>query len=177
MIKILDRVLGTLEDAMMFCACLAILAIVCITAADVGFRYGLNAPFAWSHDVITQYLLVATFFLSLPYVTRIRGHMSLDYMARLVRNPLRRNAMSALGDILSIALVLGFAYASWDIAVEAYQGGDTLPGDLALPTWPSRMLGPVSAIVLAFRLTVMLLQTLEASSRRTISPHLEHDAH
>ena len=81
----LDRALSRLEDGLLLISCLCILGIVGITAADVAARTLWNAPFAWSHDLITQYLLVAAFFLSLPYVTRIGGHMSLDFLARKLR--------------------------------------------------------------------------------------------
>lgn len=82
---------------MMVLASLSVLAIVCITVGDVGSRRLLQAPFAWSHDLITQYLLVAAFFLSLPYMARIGGHMSLDYLARRVRRPILRNLLSFFG--------------------------------------------------------------------------------
>ena len=173
----LDRVLTRLEDAMLLISCLCVLAIVAITTADVIARAVLNAPFAWSHDLITQYLLVAMFFLSLPYVTRIGGHMSLDFLARKVRHPVRRTWLVLVGEALALLFVLGFIYAAWGTAMDAYEGGDMLAGDLPWPTWPSRLVGPVGAAVLALRLLVRIGQALRALRGRVHPPFLGQGSH
>jgi len=167
-----DRALAAIEDALLLVACLAILAIVVITAADVIARTALNTPFAWSHDLITQYLLVAAFFLSLPYVTRIGGHMSLDFLARRVRRPALRALLGLAGDALALLFVLGFTVGAWNTTVAAYQGGDVLPGDLGLPTWPSHLLGPIGAVVLSLRLVMRIVEWLAAMHQGVIPPHL-----
>jgi TRAP-type C4-dicarboxylate transport system permease small subunit len=174
-VSALRRTLERIEDAMMTLACVAILAIVCITAADVTSRKLLAAPFAWSHDLITQYLLVAAFFLSLPYVTRISGHMSLDYLARQVTSPAARNMLSIVGEVLAIVLIAGFIYGSWNATLAAV--GDVLPGDLALPTWPSRLLGPIGGTVLLLRLLLRLADTLGGLRSGRLAPHIDARAH
>jgi TRAP-type C4-dicarboxylate transport system permease small subunit len=96
--------------------------------------------------------------------------MSLDYLARRVASPNMRNVLSLIGDVLSIVLVAGFVYGAWDTAIAAI--GDTLPGDLALPTWPSRMLGPVGGVVLLLRLILRLVGTMNGLRTRRLAPHI-----
>ena len=173
----LDRALNRLEDAFLLVSCCCVLAIVVITTADVVARGAFNAPFAWSHDLITQYLLVAMFFLSLPYVTRIGGHMSLDFLARKVRHKRLRTWLALIGETLALLFVVGFVCAAWGTAYDAYQAGDMLAGDLPWPTWPSRLLGPVGASVLAARLLIRIGQAVQALRDGTHPPYLGQGSH
>ncbi len=177
MIDALDRALTRLEDTLLLVSCLCVLCIVCITTSDVAARGLFNAPFAWSHDLITQYLLVAMFFLSLPYVTRIGGHMALDFLARKVRNPMQRTSLLLLGEMLAFLLIAGFIVGAWEMVVDAFQGGDLLQGDLAWPTWPSRLLGPIGALVLELRLLLRIVQATQALMRGSLPHFLDQIEH
>jgi len=172
-----DRVLSRVEDALLTISCLCVLGIAAITLADVVSRTTFNAPFAWSHDLITQYLLVAMFFLSLPYVTRVGGHMSLDFLARKVRAPRLRDVLVLVGEALAVLLVAGFVWGALGTALDAWHGGDVLQGDLPWPTWPSRLLGPIGASVLVLRLVVRIGQTLGALRRGALPGFLGQGVH
>jgi TRAP-type C4-dicarboxylate transport system permease small subunit len=167
------RLVARVEDAMTALACLAVLAMVLITAANVVFRYVLNAPFSWSQDVITSYLLIALFFLSIAYVTRTGGHMNLDFAVRRLRVPWLRNLFAAVGDGLGLLLAVGIAWGSWGAAVTAFEQHEVLPGAIALPTWPSRFMVPLGSALLALRLFCRLLAILAAARQGRIVPHAE----
>lgn len=173
----LDAALARVEDGMLAVSCLCILAIVGITTLDVAARGLFNAPFAWSHDLITQYLLVAMFFLSLPYVSRVGGHMALDYLARKVRSPQVRSVLAVLGEALSLVFVAGFVWGALGTAMDAYAGGDLLPGTLPWPTWPSRLLGPFGAAVLGLRLLVRIVQAATALTHGRVPAFLGQGTH
>ena len=177
MIAAAERLLALIEDGFLLVSCMCILAIVVITTGDVTARTLFNAPFAWSHDLITQYLLIAMFFLALPYVTRTGGHMALDFLARRVGDPMARTLLVLVGEILALLFIAGFVDGAWETTLDAYQGGDVLTGDLALPTWPSRLLGTLGAAVLALRLAVRFVQALAALARRDVPAYLSQDGH
>lgn len=159
----LGRLLAPIESAMMLVACLAIAGMVLITAVDVVFRYALNAPFSWSHDLTTQYLLVGLFFLALPYVTGRGAHMSLDFAVRNLRTPLLRNGFILAGDGLGAALGIGIAWGNWDPLVSAWVNHEVLPGSLPLPTWPMHAIVILGCVVLALRLACGMLGAIEAT--------------
>jgi len=171
------RALEQLENGLMLVACLAVCLVVGITAVDVGFRYGLDAPLSWAHDVVTQYLLIAMFFLSLPYVMRIGGHMSLDYIARRVTSPTMRGLLALLGDTVAFFVVIGIVHGGFANLIASYEGGDMLPDILPLPTWPSHAVVTLGAGVMSIRLLTRLVDTLVAISRGEHVDHLENRAH
>ena len=159
----LGRVLTPVENVLMLAACLAIAGMVLITAADVVFRYALNAPFSWSHDLTTQYLLVGLFFLALPYVTGRGAHMSLDFAVRSLRSPLLRNGFMLLGDGLGAVLASGIAWGNWPALRDAWVNNQVLPGSLPLPTWPMRAIVILGCTVLALRLICGMIAALEST--------------
>lgn len=172
-----DAALAWVEDALLAVSCTCIVSIVAITTVDVAARALFNAPFAWSHDLITQYLLVAMFFLSLPYVSRVGGHMALDFLARKVRAPRLRSGLALVGEVLAVMFVAGFVWGALGTAWDAWAGGDLLPGDLPWPTWPSRLLGPIGASVLILRLLIRIGQAASGLARGHVATFLGDSAH
>lgn len=173
----LERALCALEDALLAVSCICVLLIVAITVCDVLARTALNAPFAWSHDLITQYLLVAMFFLSLPYVSRVGGHMALDFLARRVRTKRVRAGLVLFGEVLAVLFVAGFVWGALGAMRAAYIGGDLLQGDLPWPTWPSLLVGPVGASVLILRLLVRIGQAVSGLLRGEMPGFLGQGTH
>lgn len=172
-----DRALTWLEDALLLISCFCLLVIVAVTTADVVARGLFNAPFGWSHDLITQYLLIAMFFLSLPYVTRIGGHMALDFLARQVSSPTWRSILVLIGEVLAFLFIIGFILGSWGGVADAFRGGDVLPGALGWPTWPSHLLPIIGIFVLGLRLVTRIVQTLGALRNGNVPHFLGHGGH
>ena len=155
----------------MVLSCVAIAAMVAITAVDVVFRYALNAPFSWSHDLITQFLLIALFFFALPYVSGRGAHMNLDFAVRGIASPLVRNGFTVLGEILGLLLAVGIAYGNWLTMQADWAQGATLPGALPLPTWPSHAIVVLGAGLLALRMLCGALAAVEATFDGRIASH------
>jgi TRAP-type C4-dicarboxylate transport system permease small subunit len=173
----IERILAVLENLLMLVACTAVCLVVGITTADVVFRYGLTSPLTWAHDVITQYLLITMFFLSLPYVMRVGGHMRLDYLARRVGSPVMRSALALLGDVVALLVVIGIAYGGWTTMLSSYAGNDVLPDVVPLPTWPSYAMVALGSAILALRLVVRIAQDILAMWRGKIVAHLVEGGH
>lgn len=173
----IERILAPFEDFLVLVACVAACLVVGITTADVVFRYGLTAPLSWAHDVITQYLLIAMFFLSLPYVMRVGGHMRLDYIARRVRSPVMRNVLVLLGDVVALLVTSGIGYGGWSTMISSYVGNDALPDVVPLPTWPSYAMMALGSTVLALRLIVRAAEDIAAMRRGEIVRHAVESGH
>jgi len=168
---LLGRLIAPLESALMLLACAAIAAMVGITAVDVVFRYALNAPFSWSHDLTTHFLLIALFFFALPYVTGRGAHMNLDFAVRGISRPVLRNGFTLLGEVLGLLLAVGIAYGNGLAMRSAWNQGETLPGALPLPIWPMHAIVVAGTALLALRMLCGALAAVEATLDGRIATH------
>jgi TRAP-type C4-dicarboxylate transport system permease small subunit len=123
-----------------------------ITVVDVVMRYGFNSPLAFAYDLITQYLLVAAFFLALSYTLRVGGHMNVDMLLVAIRSERARAALRLTADALSIAFFLALLYAGYVTAQDSWSRGERLVGALPLPVWISQAFVPLGVALLLLRL-------------------------
>ena len=77
-----SRVVGWLERGGMIVAGVCFMAIVLITAVDVTMRYAFNAPLIWAFELISDYLMVAIFFLAIATTQRAGQNIGVDILAR-----------------------------------------------------------------------------------------------
>jgi TRAP-type C4-dicarboxylate transport system permease small subunit len=163
----LDRLVRVLEAGCMVLAATALCAIMLITVVDVMLRYVFDAPFSWSYTVVSQYLMVAAFFLSLSYTFREGGHMTLEIVMRRVRNPMVRNVVSAFGHAVAFILVAGILYAGVGRTWSAWVNAEVLPGVLPFPTWLSDVFVPVGCFVFELRLVYRVAREISAAIHGT----------
>ena len=147
-----DRAIAALEDAAMVVVVAALFAVMAVTVADVVMRYGFNSPLPFAYDLITQYLLVAAFFLALSYTLRVGGHMNVDMLLVAIRSPRARAALRAVGDALAIVFFVALLYAGWTSTQDAWVRGDRLTGPLPWPVWISQAFVPLGVALLLLRL-------------------------
>lgn len=150
------------------CACL--MALMLIVTADVAFRYALNRPFAWSHDVITLYITPGLFFLTLSDSHRVGAQVSVDVLHRALPAPLRRLA-DAVCDLLALCMFGLLAYGGTLRALDSWSSGDVVTGAIPWPIWPSTLLVPVGAGMLAIRLAASLAVNAAGSADTSAQDH------
>lgn len=170
----IDRAIAALEDAAMVVVVAALFAVMAVTVADVVMRYGFNAPLPFAYDLITQYLLVAAFFLALSYTLRAGGHMNVDMLLVAIRSPRARAALRAIGDALAIVFFLALLYAGWSTAHDSWVRGDRLTGPLPWPVWLSQVFVPLGVALLLLRLGYRVaadVAELVTPSQRGVATH------
>lgn len=151
-----SRTLAWGEDRLADIAGLATFAIMAIVIVDVAMRYVMSIPIAWSHDVISQYLMVAGFFLALPHTLHHHGHVSIDILQGYM--PVRlRHGLEAVGYALATPVCALIAWQAWGRFVESVEKSEVLAGAIAWPTWPSLAVVSIGAAALTLR---MLYRTL-----------------
>ncbi len=134
----------------------ALFAVMAITVVDVVMRYGFNSPLPFAYDLITQYLLVAAFFLSLSYTLRVGGHMNVDMLLLAIPSERARAALRAVGDALAVAFFLALLHAGYVTAQDSWSSGERLVGALPLPVWISQAFVPLGVALLLLRLAYRL---------------------
>ncbi len=161
----LERLLAALEDAAMVVAIAALFATMVITVIDVVMRYAFNAPLPFAYDLISQYLLVAAFFLSLSYTLRVGGHINVDMILVAVPSSRARAVLLAIGDLLAIGLFVALLYAGAMTAHDAWLRGERFAGALPWPVWISQALVPLGVALLLLRLAYRLASDLREAVR------------
>lgn len=131
----------------------ALPALIGLIGIDVFLRYVVRAPLPWGNEVGSLLLLVV-FVASLPYCTRIGGHVRMDlfYGRYGPRARRRADAVSALcGMIFAGAL----AYQSFAATVRMYQLGSGAYL-IDLPYWPFAALLGLSATFLCLQFGIAI---------------------
>ncbi|MCC6194831.1 MAG: TRAP transporter small permease [Burkholderiales bacterium] len=163
-----QRTLGRIDAALSLVGAAMMILIMAIVAADVFSRYAFNAPFAWSYDLISVYLMPGIFFFFLSDTFRENGHVAVD-IAQQRMPPLWRHA--ALLVVCACALVV-FALVLWASAARAWHAfaaNEVLAGGIAWPIWIAAGFVPVGAGMLVVRLLLATIgHALSVLTRRTV---------
>jgi TRAP-type C4-dicarboxylate transport system permease small subunit len=173
----INAILERIESISMAIAGVCFAAIAVITAIDVVMRYALNAPLVWAYELISDYLMVAIFFLAIGATQRRGQNIGVDILAR--RLPDRaRAALAAVSLILMIVYVGLMGHAGWGVFLDAWDSGDVLAGVIPWPRWPALILVPIGAVLLLLRLIADLIANLGAAAGDTeLATHRRAQSH
>jgi len=100
-------------------------AMSVLTVIDAGGRYLLNRPVAGSVE-LTELLMVALIFASIPLVTAARGHVVVDSFSGLVPSHFRR-AQQTLAHLLACGISVLLAAVALKKAASVADYGDMTP--------------------------------------------------
>nr|MBF0682049.1 TRAP transporter small permease [Pseudomonas sp.] len=146
-----DAWLWRMDIALMSIAGLCVLAMMGITFVDVFMRYALHAPLPWTFDLVTQYLLIGSFFFAFSYALRTNENIVVDFFSRHLPTPLYCLLMSIGHAIIGVI----FAYVVWLTAVDTYlawENEEAFFGALVWPSWSAKIIVPLGAAALTIRL-------------------------
>ena len=148
------RVLGWYENVLAVAAGGLLILMMAITAVDVVMRYAFHAPLSWGFDLVTQYMLVATFFFSFAIALRMGEHVAVDYFVRSFHPGARRWAMSvawlACG-VLAAAITSIAAHETY----QAWRQGEVIAGVIPWPVWVQKAIIAIGMAPLALRLMLL----------------------
>ena len=139
----LSAICGVLAAAMIAIA-------VMITCQMIFVRFVLNQSTVWQTEAVV-YLMVAATMIGLPYVQRVRGHVNVDLLPRMLPFAARKAlAFLVLGiAILTLGVMAYYGYELWNIAWTRGWTSDTI---WAVPLWI-----PYLALPLGFGLYLLQL--------------------
>lgn len=165
----LDRFCGRIENVLLGTAASIMLAMMLITGIDVIARYVFHAPVSWAFDLLTNYLLIASFFLSFSYTLRIHEHVAVDYFISRWNPRVLRIGLS-LGYLLSAMLVAYIAALASHETWGAWQNKEVIAGAIEWPVWVARLVVPLGMVPLALRLLLLALRTFLPGDASRIQP-------
>jgi len=129
-----------------FSAVICIPALTAVITVDVVMRYVFNSPFDWSIE-FNEAALLMILFGSMPYTTKVNGHIRMELIYRHFQGNMRRlaNALWAMaGLFFSILLAIRTANEiPFLIKIHKYTEF------LGIPVWALRGIVLVSAVLMA----------------------------
>lgn len=146
-----DRWLWRIDLVMIFIASAAVLVMMGLTFADVFFRYVFNAPLAWAYDLVTQYLLIGSFFFAFSYTLRVNENVNVDFFSRNL-SPRVYGVLMCIGHAIAAVIFMRMAWLSAVDTLEAWRNDEAFVGALVWPTWSAKLIVPLGALALVLRL-------------------------
>ena len=146
-----DKWLSKLEDAFAFLAAACIFGLMLLGIAQVLGRQLFDMPVPGYIDFV-ELSMVTFAFLAVAYCQRLGGHVRMDLFVRLVHGRTRW-LLEFVTTTAPIFLVMVLIYFGWTHFMRAYEFGDSTI-DMEIPTWPSKIVVPISFVVLFLRLMI-----------------------
>lgn len=148
-----DRLLRVLEKGGIIVAGLFMFAIMLVVVTDVVMRYFVNAPLSWSYELISLYLMVGLFFLTLSDALAHHAHVAVDILHHYMPERVRHGA-EVVGYVLATPVFAAICYLSAVTTWQSFQGGDVLAGHIPWPTWAAQIFVPLGVGVLVLRMAL-----------------------
>ena len=160
----LERALTLINRILMLVSGLTLLVGAIVLTESVFVRYFLRQSTDWQ-DETTVFLLVASTFLSAPFVQQIRGHVGIEALPELL--PPRSNYFRVLFvDFISLAFCAFFAWKCWTLLHEAWTDDQHTASSWGPPLWIPYGTMSVGMTVLCVQILVQLFGALSRGAPR-----------
>ncbi len=149
-----DRQLFRVESTLNLMSGLVVFTLMLLAVAQILGRKIFNLPIPGFIDWVEQFMVVFAF-LGVAYCQRLGGHIRMDILIGRIRG--RPLWLAEIVSVLLMMFVVGaLVYGSYLHFERALNIGDSTI-DIALPTWPAKLLVPISLGLLWLRLLVQLI--------------------
>lgn len=149
----IPAVLRTIRRLSDFCgvaAALMIVASVLVTCQMIFVRGVLGRSTIWQTEAVI-YLMIGATLIGLPYVQRIRGHVSVDLIPSLLSEPARR-VLALFVLVATLLMAAAMTYYGWEMFHLSWERNWKSESVWAFPLWI-----PYLAMPLGFALFVLQL--------------------
>lgn len=146
-----DAGLRRAESALGAIAAVMLLATMFVVVTDVGLRYLLHRPLAWSYDLIGMYLMVGIFFFSLSGTLDHDEHVCVDLLHKHMPHWMRHLA-EAVGYVCGSAVFAAIVWMGVARTLASFAAGEVSAGAIPWPTWLSCAAVPLGAGLMLLRM-------------------------
>lgn len=152
------RVSNMLSTLCGWIAAAMIVFAVLIVCQMIFVRAVLNESTIWQTEAVV-YMMIGATLLGLPYVQRLRGHVSVDLLPMMLPVPLRKAliALTLIVSIIVIGVMLWYGFEQWYVAWERNWRSDTVWG---VKLWIPYIALPIGFLVYLIQLIIDLYALL-----------------
>lgn len=135
------RLIGALSSLCGALSASMILAAVLLTCQMIWVRKINNASTVWQTETVI-YLMIGATLIGLPYVQKVRGHVNVDLLPRLLPQVLVKGlaCLTLLAAIVVVGIMLFYSAELWHVAWSRGWKSDTVWGP---PLWIPYLAMPV----------------------------------
>lgn len=127
------RIIGAISTICGVLASFMILASVLITCQMIWVRFVLTKSTVWQTEAVI-YLMIGATLIGLPYVQKLRGHVSVDLLETMMPPRMRRGL--AIFTLVITTLMMGLMlYYAWEMFHLAWSRGWKSETVWAVPLW------------------------------------------
>lgn len=155
-ISTVSNILKKIEIILSAISGAALVMTMIFIVIDVVMRYYYNQPLTWWYDILTNYVMIAMFYLFFSEALRQNQHLSID----ILQNRIPKNVMSKISAAIYIVvgpLMVYIGYLGMKSATLSYAQKEVLAGFIAWPTWPTKMIAGIAFLILGLRACLMIL--------------------
>ena len=136
----------------------ALIVLICI---DVFLRYVLNAPLQWGAEV-SALLLLIVFFATLPYCTRVDGHIRMELFYERF-SPAFKRVSDFIAGLAGLIVSGMLAYQAFMSAQEMVHYEETAEM-IELPYWPFAVFMGICGIGLTLQFLGRVIKSVSGSA-------------
>lgn len=134
----------------------ALVMTMVFIVVDVVMRYYYNQPLTWWYDILTNYVMIAMFYLFFSEALRQNQHLSID----ILQNHIPKRIMHKISGSVYIVvapLMVYIGYLGIKSSALSYAQKEVLAGFISWPTWPTKMIAGIAFLILGLRAFIMIL--------------------
>src|ERR1700675_38835 len=113
-----ERILDRINQIIVVCSSVALVAAACVLAYSVASRYFFHFSTDWQ-DELSVFLIVGAVFMSSSAIQAQRGHVAIEAIVALLP-PAANRVCQVLVDIASLVFCAYFSWKSWTLLEEAW---------------------------------------------------------
>jgi TRAP-type C4-dicarboxylate transport system permease small subunit len=171
-----DQIFHKLESILTLFGGIVILLLVFLATANILGRWIFSRPVNGYVDWVEQAMAFFAF-LGIAYTQREGGHIRMDILVVHLHGRLLW-LVELISTLIMLAVTLVLIYGSYLHFLRAYSIGDSSL-DINLPTWPAKLVVPVSLTILALRLLLQCwgyVRAIKEGGNRPVAVPLVEDA-
>lgn len=152
------RAIGFVSTVCGVLASFMILASVLITCQMIWVRFVLGQSTVWQTEAVV-YLMIAATLIGLPYVQKLRGHVSVDLLENIMPPRMRRGL--AIFTLIVTALMMAvMLYYGWEMFHFAWSRGWRSETVWAVPLWIPYLSVPLGLFLFLLQLFADIAATI-----------------
>ncbi|MDB9862204.1 TRAP transporter small permease subunit [Litorivicinus sp.] len=160
------RTVNGVSQLMGLVAASMIVISVLITCQMIFIRYFLNGSTIW-HTEAVVYMMVSATLLGLPYVQKLKGHVSVELVPIMLPPPARKGLMM-VSYLAAITILSVMTFYSAEIVYLSYIRGWTSETVWGPPLWIPYLTMPVGFGLFALQLLADLLDVLLTPAEKIV---------